>query len=170
MKWSYKKFLYLRLEFFLIKNYGSGSDLSEFEMFADVLSSTNTGFSRNEISQIWIISVCVIVDVDAVSITIDEWCACWLACNVVALKHLLTLQRYGWIDVNPPPPYIARRYHRKPSVNTIWETEGLRNPYRIDNWRKFGSWRTKMKRRKCNFICSKGLFTRNARKPKCRYR
>ena len=52
--------------------------------FADVLSTTTPGFSRNYIYQIRAILVSVFVDFDAVSITIDGRCDGRLAWDVVA--------------------------------------------------------------------------------------
>ena len=72
MKRSYKNFLYLRLELFLILNEMTAeADFKSLRCFADVLSTTTPGFSRNNIYQIWVISVSVFVDFDTVSITID---------------------------------------------------------------------------------------------------
>ena len=52
--------------------------------FADVLSTTTPGCSRNYIYQIWAISVSVFVDFDAVSVTIDGRCDGRLTWDVVA--------------------------------------------------------------------------------------
>ena len=52
--------------------------------FADVLSTTTPSFSRYNIYKIRTVSVCVFVDVDAVSFTIDGGCDGRLAWDMLA--------------------------------------------------------------------------------------
>ena len=92
----------------------AGATFKSLRYFADVLNTTTHGFSRYNIYQIGAISVSFFVDFDAVSITIDEGWDGWLAWEMVVCKASSS---------------IARRYLRKPSLNAIWETKGLRNPY-----------------------------------------
>ena len=85
MKWSYKKFLYLRLELFrILKRMTAEATFQALRCFADVLSTTTPGFSCNNVYQIWTVSVNVFVDLDAVSFAIDRGCYSWLAWDMVA--------------------------------------------------------------------------------------
>ena len=75
MKWSYKIFLYLRLELFLnFKRMTAEATFQSLRYFADVLNTTTPSFSRYNIYKIRTISVCVFVDFDAMSFTIDGGC------------------------------------------------------------------------------------------------
>ena len=155
---TYKKFLYVSWELFLIFLWMTAeSTYKVVWCFDDVLRTIANGFSRNYIYmfQIRTISVNVFVDFNAVFVTIDGWCYSWLAWDMVTCQA---------------SPNIAHRYFRKPSDNTISETKGLCRPQWIRNWFEFGIRRAKEKERNSNLSSTKQRFTRDTLKIKWRYR
>ena len=85
MKWSYKKFLYLRLELFLILNeWLRKRPFRVWDVSPTYWAPQPLAFHVITYIKIRTVSVCVFVDVDAVSFTIDGGCDGRLAWDMVA--------------------------------------------------------------------------------------
>ena len=156
MKWSYKKFLYLRLELFRILNEWLRKrpfrlwDVSPTYWAQQPLVSHVMTYIKFELFQSTSLSIWMPYLVSLIEDVIVDLHEIWWHA-----KHLLALH----MDIL-----------EKPSVNTISKTKGLCSPTWVRNRLRFRFFGTKVKGRKSNFSRSKQLFTRNARKMKWRYR
>ena len=145
MKWSYKKFLYLRLGLFRILNEWLRKrplrlcDVSPTYWAPQPLSSHLITYIKFELFQSTSLSILMPYLLPLIEdVIVDLHEILW------HVKHLLALH----VDI-----------FENLLLNTIRETKGLCSPTRVRNWLGFGIWRTKVEGRKCKFSGSKQFFT-----------
>ena len=156
MKWSYKKFLYLRLELFLILNEWLRKrpfkvwDVSPTYWAPQPLAFHVITYIRLELFQSVPLSILMPYLLPLMEdMMIDSHEIWWHVKHLVAL-HVDILENL-----------LLMRFERRKDF-------AVRTEFEIDGDLESGE--PKLKGRKCNFRSSKQLFTRNSRKMKCRYR